>query len=52
MTHTNLAGADLNGCEGLTQKQIDRARADPDNSPNLEGVLDAESGKPIVWRGA
>ncbi len=36
---------------GLTQAQLDAARADPDNPPRLDGVLDAETGKPLVWRG-
>ena len=45
-----LAGTYLKGCKGLTQEQIDEARAKPDNPPKLEGVLDAETGKPLVWR--
>ena len=54
-TGTNLSGARLsldNGSDsvtGLTQSQLDSARADPDNPPNLEGVVDAETGKPLVW---
>ena len=36
---------------GLTQSQLDHAHADPDNPPILEGVLDAETGEPLVWRG-
>ena len=36
---------------GLTQAQLDEACADPDNPPKLDGVLDAETGKPLVWRG-
>ena len=36
---------------GLTQAQLDVARSDPDNPPNLEGVLDAETGEQLVWRG-
>ena len=56
----NLTYADLSGKEtdnfalpatGLTQAQLDQARADPDNPPKLEGVQDAETGKPLVWRG-
>ena len=56
-TGTNLSGATLsfdNGSEpakGLTQSQLDRARADPNNPPKLTGVVDAETGKPLVWRG-
>lgn len=36
---------------GLTQAQLDQAVAAPDNPPELEGVLDAETGEPLVWRG-
>ena len=36
---------------GLTQAQIDLAIADPDDPPILDGVLDAETGEPLVWRG-
>ena len=36
---------------GLTQAQLDAARADPDNPPKLDGVLDAETGEQLVWRG-
>ena len=36
---------------GLTQSQLDEARADPNNPPKLDGVVDAETGKPLVWRG-
>ena len=37
--------------QGLTQSQLDKAHADPDNPPNLEGALDPETGEPLVWRG-
>ena len=58
---TNLLRADISGAifsdqfegaaVGLTQAQIDSALADPDDPPILDGVLDAETGQPIVWRG-
>ena len=35
----------------LTQSQLDQARADPKEPPKLKGVLDAETGEPLVWRG-
>ena len=35
----------------LTQVQLDVARADPEKPPKLDGALDAETGKPLVWRG-
>ena len=58
----NLSGADLCGVDakssqyeeparGLTQAQLNEACADQDNPPKLDGVLDAKTGKPLVWRG-
>ncbi len=63
-----LEGADLSGAElcrtdahsliykvparGLTQTQLDTAHAGPNNPPKLQGVLDAATGKQLVWRGA
>ena len=35
----------------LTQKQLDQAIADPDNPPILDGVIDAETGEQLEWRG-
>ncbi len=60
--NANLSGADLCGVEadsplykepahGLTQAQIDEAWADSGNPPKLHGVLDAETGKQLIWRG-
>ncbi len=37
--------------KGLTQAQLDEARSDPDNPPNLEGVFDAETSERLVWQG-
>ena len=66
LTGTNLSGVDLTGTNlsgtkfsfngeylamGLTQSQLDEAQAVPDNPPHLEGVVDAKTGKPLVWRG-
>lgn len=36
---------------GLTQKQLDEAKANPYDPPKLKGVLDSETDKPLVWRG-
>ena len=36
---------------GLTQTQLDSARADPNEPPKLDGVPDAYTGKQLVWRG-
>ena len=35
----------------LTQAQLDQAVAAPDNPPILDGVIDAETGEQLVWRG-
>ena len=61
LTSANIAAANLSGvkfscgglqtAQGLTQAQLDDARADPNNPPELTGVLDAGSGEPLVWRG-
>ena len=63
---TNLAGvslfeANVSGTQfshrggqqvrGLTQRQLDQAQAQPEAPPSLDGVLDAESGEPVQWRG-
>ena len=57
----NLTGANVSGVEfsvggpqtakGLNQVQLDQACADPNNPPILTGVLDSETGEPLVWRG-
>ena len=36
---------------GLTQSQIDEARADPDDLPDLTGVLDSVTGLLLRWNG-
>ena len=59
LTGENLSGADQSHAEepglyevlDLTQAQLDEAVADPDNPPKLEGVLNAETGEQLVWRG-
>ena len=61
VTSANMAEANLSGVkfsvggpqtvQGLTQAQLDDARADPNDLPELTGVLDAGSGEPLVWRG-
>ena len=57
----NLFDANLSGTQfsdkgdisatGLTQEQLDEAVADPAAPPELIGVVDAETGEPLVWRG-
>ncbi len=49
--YTNLTRVVLKDCQGLIQMQIDLAAAVPDDPPNLEDAVDANTGKPLVWRG-
>ena len=39
------------GVRNLTQGQIDEATADASNPPLLEGVVDCNTGKQLVWKG-
>ena len=47
----NLTDAYMSECRGLTQEEIDHAEAEPNKPPNLTGVVDAETGEPLAWRG-
>lgn len=52
----NLSGATFSynvmpRSSGLVQYQLSLARADPANPPRLEGLFDAETGRPLVWSG-
>ena len=62
LLNANLSGTDLCGVDaispehkapvrGLTQGQLDQTRADPNNLPKLDGVLDAETGEQLIWSG-
>ena len=59
LKNANLSGADLYRAtvsypvpvRGLTQAQLDAACAELQNPPLVKGVLDAETGEPLVWRG-
>lgn len=47
----NLSKAQLEGVEGLTQIQLDQARADPSYPPGWTSyTCDAETGAPLIWR--
>ena len=35
---------------GLTQAQLDEARASPKYPPDLKNIFDADTGEPLVWR--
>ena len=60
-TEADLAGANVTGASfsaegqnparGLTQLQIGTAMAERGSEPDLAGVLDAETGDPLVWNG-
>ena len=53
----NISGAVLSKCGcgvasfGLTQAQLNEARADSKNPPTIEGLVDPETDEPLVWRG-
>ena len=61
LTSANISDANISGVQfsldgqqpvkGLTQSQLDQARADPENPPDLLGVLDAETNQQLVWHG-
>ena len=48
---TWLTSHEENPTTRLTQEQLDNARAESGNPPQLNGVLDDETGEPLVWRG-
>ena len=56
LDNANLSGAcfsidSMFPAHGLVQEQLDFAYADPSNPPILEGVVDAKTGDPLIWRG-
>ena len=51
LSGTNLTDAHMSRCKGLTQEEIDDAEAEPDKPPDLTDAVDADTGKPLVWRG-
>ena len=61
LDNANLTDANLSGvafsvggpqrAKGLTQAQLDQAWANPNDTPNLTGVIDTETGLQLVWRG-
>ena len=51
LTEADFSDADLRKCKGLTQEQIDQAVVQNGWPPNLEGVVDTNTGKPLVWSG-
>ena len=65
LTGANIAGAILTGTDfshdwrdghasparGLTQRQLDQAMAEATSPPILDGIIDLETNKPLVWNG-
>lgn len=51
LSGTKFSIAEHPPAQGLTQEELDRARADPENPPKLDGVVDDYTGEPLVWRG-
>ena len=47
----NLSGTQFIAGHNLTQEQLDQARAELDNPPDVRGVLDAKTGNPLIWTG-
>ena len=46
---TNLANVNLSNATGLTQTWLGFARIEPNDVPKLDGVVDANTGRQIVW---
>ena len=51
LSETKFSGDTDKQVSGLTQTQLNEARAYPNRPPRLNSVVDAETGKPLVWRG-
>ncbi len=56
LTRADLVGGTFSGEDkspaiGLTQSQLDEARADRDDLPELDDVVDAETDEQLIWRG-
>ena len=50
-TRAKLTGANLSGVTGLTQRYLNQCHAIPDKPPRLDNAFDAETCKPLEWRG-
>lgn len=51
VTGADFSDTGQNPARGLTQLQIGTASAEVGHEPDLEGVVDSISGKPLVWNG-
>ena len=47
----NLTNANLNNCKGLSREQLDETIARKGLPPDLLGVVDVNTGIPLVWEG-
>ena len=58
LSNVNLFGAllfdaELMKCKGLTQEQLDQATVrTKEKGPDIADAFDANTGEPLVWRGA
>ena len=50
LADANLSGVHILQATGLSQKELDRARADTNNPPILVECIDSETGQALVWR--
>lgn len=51
LINTTLTNTHLSGCKGLTQEQLNDARAHMAGPPVLTDVVDSKTGEPLVWQG-
>ena len=51
LTDATLTNTTLSGCKGLTQEQLNDARAHMAGPPMLTDVVDSKTGEPLVWHG-
>ena len=51
VTGANFSIGGRNPAKGLTQHQVGTMRAERGSEPELTGVVDAESGEPLIWNG-
>ncbi len=51
LTSAQFSNVGEDPATGLTQRQLDEARADPADPPQLGSVFDAETEKPLHWNG-
>lgn len=50
LVETDLSGTSLSYPQGLTQTMLDEAVATVGNPPSLNGAMDSETGKKLIWK--